>query len=412
MVDLSDSESLRAQVEANIVTETIQPNKAKTNSPSPIEIVHMRDLRVNTDDSNFVIPGHLRRGQLGFVTGGYASGKTALTLHLCYQVATGGKLFGLTVKPCPVLYVPLEDKQGVEDRLCYIREMSGAADIYVCHPANVDGNYDPSLIMKSNWMDAFCKQATNKRVGLIVFDTRDDIVIAAGADTNKTEEMGRIIKRLEEIGRTANCAVMVLTHPSKGAKSNGEEGAISGSENQGNAAYLLLHIERDSKNDTWILKVHKNKNGRDGAKYNFRVEVGEVGKTDINGWPITAPFVSEMRVLSPAKTHNLKLTDTQRAWWDVILDAIKKRGSHGKVLGENSPSASCKKMARKAFNEVVIDAGLLGERASFYSENGTLTGTRRPMNPSERRAIQNKLISLKGKGLLNFNSDEVWLVRE
>jgi len=390
----------------NYIDERNPPNTNKQNKPfRPLNLTHMTDLEVNTIDSQYVLPGHLQRGQIGFLTGGYASGKTALMLHLCHQAATGGDVLGFAMSPIKVAYLALEDREGVSNRLCTIANQTGQADIFLAQPETPDGDYAPELFFNDDWFQNSVKTLRDAQISLIIVDTKDELTIARSADANTIHEMGAIIARVNKLARLANAGAIILTHPPKHAKTASQEGAISGSETQGNSAYLVLDIQRDREENTHTLTVHKNKNGRDGAKFSFNIEHKTIAHTDQNQWPITVPYVSNFRKKSGDGTPAPRLNDRQKAWWDIIRQTIYEQGDFGQISEDMTP---VKKVARGTLYQHLNWHGLIGSCATEDSK----TGTEVALTSGERSTVRNLLIQLKGKGLINFNKTQIWLVRE
>ena len=167
---------------------------------------------------DFVLPGFIA-GTVGALTTPGGSGKSALALQVCAEVAGGAPLLGVE-KTGKAVYIALEDPTiGIHHRfktVCSIADEvqrqnlkdSERFAIYPWSSLSVD-------IMSDFWFNKIKEIAKGAR--LVVIDTLRKL---HRANENDSGEMSEVVDRLLKIATETGSAVLYLHHTSKGASLN------------------------------------------------------------------------------------------------------------------------------------------------------------------------------------------------
>lgn len=221
-----------------------------------------------------LVKGVLPSSGLAAIYGPSGSGKTFLALDLIMAIACQADWFGHKVKNAPVVYVGLEGKGGINNRIQAWRIKNPKLT-----PTNfkiILNNFD--LMNKVNVAElAQAIIAAQMYQGVIVIDTLNQA--SPAADENSSQDMGVIIKHLKQLQEMTGGLVLIIHHTGKNT-SQGLRGHSS------LKAALDANIEVvGSDKRSWLLE--KSKDGEDGKCFGFRLEVQNLG-TDSDGDPITS----------------------------------------------------------------------------------------------------------------------------
>jgi len=221
-----------------------------------------------------LVKGILPSSGLAAIYGPSGSGKTFLALDLIMAIACQSNWFGHKVKNAPVIYVGLEGKGGIKNRIQAWRIKNPKLT-----PTNFQiilDNFD--LMNKVNVSElAQVIVAAQMYQGVIVIDTLNQA--SPAADENSSQDMGVIIKHLKLLQEMTGGLVLIIHHTGKNT-SQGLRGHSS------LKASLDANIEVvGSDKRSWLLE--KSKDGEDGKCFGFRLEVQNLG-TDSDGDPITS----------------------------------------------------------------------------------------------------------------------------
>jgi hypothetical protein len=221
-----------------------------------------------------LVKGVLPSSGMAAIYGPSGSGKTFLALDLIMAIACQSDWFGHKVKNAPVIYVGLEGKGGIKNRIQAWRIKNPKLT-----PTNfkiILDNFD--LMNKVNVAElAQVIIAAQMYQGVIVIDTLNQA--SPAADENSSQDMGVIIKHLKLLQEMTGGLVLIIHHTGKNT-SQGLRGHSS------LKAALDANIEVVcSDKRSWLLE--KSKDGEDGKYFGFRLEVQNLG-TDSDGDPITS----------------------------------------------------------------------------------------------------------------------------
>lgn len=223
------------------------------------------------------IKGLLPESGLASVFGPSGSGKSFLILDMLAALAAGSNWFGFKVRPCPVIYVPLEGSEGVKRRLKAWQKYHGAAlpDNFVISEDKVSlFNQDASAFSQAIIDDGL-------EGGVIVIDTLNRS--APEADENSSADMGRIIQNAMSLQKETKALVILVHHTGK-ERSRGLRGHSS------LLAALDVAIEVSNTEHGREWKISKSKDGEDGVSHPFCLDAVNLGD-DEDGDPITSCIV-------------------------------------------------------------------------------------------------------------------------
>lgn len=253
----------------------VTPNQQPTLNPLGImfTLLGINDLAALPPTENLV-KGILPSTGLGAIYGPSGSGKTFLALDLMMAVACQTDWFGHKVKNVPVVYVGLEGKGGINNRIKAWRVKNPSLN-----PSTfkiILNNFD---LMKQSHVEALAQTIINDEMhqGLIVIDTLNQA--SPGADENSSTDMGIIIKHLKLLQEMTSGLVLIVHHTGK----NTAQG-LRGHSSLKAALDANIEVTGGDKK-SWLLE--KSKDGEDGKSFGFRLEVHTLGN-DSDGDPITS----------------------------------------------------------------------------------------------------------------------------
>ena len=264
-----------------------KPKTAAAPKPPANRLEHSRDVSLEAmaaRQAKALIAGVAMPGECGGLYGVPGSGKSFIAGDLGYHVALGKAWHGKRVTKAPVLYVPLEGKDGFRKPVKALEQVHGdAGDFFALLIPHVALDKTKGgevgrdeVIAAAHELETKCQQ----QVGLIVIDTYARAI--AGDDENSAAEaMAYLEKRAGEIRQTG-AAVLTLYHPNK-------QGALRGSTAQPAGLDFIMHIARNGSRRT--LKVEKVKDGEEGVLFDFDLETVTLG-ADSEGEAITSCTVT------------------------------------------------------------------------------------------------------------------------
>ena len=246
------------------------------NLPQPttsFTLLSINDLAV-LPPTQYLVKGILPSSGLAAIYGPSCSGKTFLALDLIMAIACKSDWFGHQVKNAPVIYIGLEGKGGIDNRIRAWRIKNPTLT-----PSNfkiILDNFD--LIKAPNVLElAQAIIAAQMNQGVIVIDTLNQA--SPAADENSSHDMGVIIKHLKLLQEITGGLVLIIHHTGK----NTAQG-LRGHSSLKAALDANIEVTGGDKR-SWLLE--KSKDGEDGKSFGFRLEIQTLG-IDIDGEDITS----------------------------------------------------------------------------------------------------------------------------
>jgi archaellum biogenesis ATPase FlaH len=293
----------RAKELGFVISNTTQSQNA-SNVASPLfTLLGINELAA-LPPTEHLIKGILPTTGLAAIYGPSGSGKTFLALDLMMAVACQNDWFGHKIKNAPVVYVGLEGKGGIKNRIqawCLKNPSFTPTNFKV-----ILNNFD---LMKQFEVDALAQAIINYEMhqGLIVIDTLNQA--SPSADENSSQDMGTIIKHLKRLQEATGGLVLIVHHTGK----NTAQGLRGHSSLKAALDANIEVIGGDKK--SWILE--KSKDGEDGKSFGFRLEIQDLG-IDSDGDPITSCTVE--------RDHNSIFTrpEPSGSQQKVALKAVKQ----------------------------------------------------------------------------------------
>jgi hypothetical protein len=310
-----------------------------------------------------LVKGILPSSGLAAIYGPSGSGKTFLALDLIMAIACQSDWFGRKVKNVPVTYVGLEGKGGINNRIqawCIKNPSLTPANFKIILD-NFDLMSNPNVIELAQAIIA-----AKMHQGAIVIDTLNQA--SPAADENSSQDMGVIIKHLKLLQEMTGGLVLIIHHTGK----NTSQG-LRGHSSLKAALDANIEVVGGDKR-SWLLE--KSKDGEDGKRFAFRLEVQNLG-FDSDGDPITSCTVER---------------------------------DHSAIFTKQEPSGSKQKVALKAIKQVLAnctDKRMTVEAAVSEIANSLIATPSNKRNNSARQLLG----SLMAGGFLSSElvNDEGWI---
>lgn len=212
---------------------------------------HWRDL----PPPEYVVEGLIENGGLACIIGVPGSGKSSLGLDLAAHISLGRRWQGRNVLKQRVLYLPGEGLSGVVSRLNAWEE-SHEADL------GEDMVIGSGIIQLGATREAWAELrefVARQQIGLIIFDTFARM--ATNIDENSATDVGKAIKRFDQIRELTHCGVLVVHHT---GKANPDVARGSSALNGALDSELLVHTANarveipaiDGREATWGKAIH------------------------------------------------------------------------------------------------------------------------------------------------------------
>lgn len=315
---------------------------------------------------------------LAMVYGPPGSGKSFLATDIGLHIAMERDWFGRKVTKGAVLYIAAEGASGLLNRLIgFKRKHAPESNVpFVLAPATVNlgprGQDADRVISAAETVVAH----TGLPVLMIVVDTLARAM--GGGDENTAQDMGAFINACDRIRTATGATVLIVHHTGKN-----ENAGARGSSALLAAVDTAIAVEVGETGR--IATVIKQKDGEDGVKFGFDLEVVEIGFDD-DGEPITTCVIYGTETVSRAKSD---LSPQLRRALDALQQAIAVRN----VLPPN----------RLDFPYVSMT--LLRHWRDNMRETGV---TSRDNEASERKQWSRICQSLDQKGFIRMRGEYVW----
>ena len=284
------------------------------------------DAEHSMEEPEWLVDDMLTRGDLSLVYGASGSGKSFFATHLAMAVVRGDEVLGHRVlRPGGVVYIAAEGRKGYKKRLRAYRQHFGIAAgtplPFVFLPvaidlfANGEGSDGDKLLADLKVLAAEMA-AMGTRLELVVVDTH--AAVSPGANENASEDGSRMLRRYQRIQETTGAHVMVVHHKNaSGEKPRGWTGIYANVDN-------AIEVDSDeAKNRT--AKIVKMKDGEDGLKLGFRLQLVDLGARD-DGKAITSCVVVPAQAAERRTGKGPNLSDQHRIALQALREAVLSRG--------------------------------------------------------------------------------------
>lgn len=326
-------------------------------------VSELRDL----PPARWLVDGVIPEAGLVTIYGESGSGKTFATLDLACSLVRGEPWRGLDVAACGVLYVAAEGHRGVVQRVQAYEKHHGVdlkdrpLFLVTEGPDLQKDESDTKTIIRR------CRQLAEAghRIGLVILDTLNRVM--GGADENKSDDMGTLIKAVDRIKASTGATVVLVHHSGKDA-SRGARGHSS------LRAAMDAELEVTRKDADRSLRVTKSRDGEDGAVFPFRLEPVRLGIAEglktvsscvvvpvDGGAPRVAPF-QPTGAWQKALYHAIHAEMDGLSREDLLARARDRRGV---------TSTRWREPASEAL-DALVERGVIREAAGVYSASSVL----------------------------------------
>lgn len=228
------------------------------------------------------IKGLIPKAQIGAIYGASGSGKSFLALDIMAHMSLGRKWRGHTVKAARGLYVAAEGGTGVGKRIkAWGKHNSIDPDDLQIGIMTAP----PNIMLKDDISDLVRSITMAGGFDYIVLDTYAQVT--PGANENAAEDMGLALANCRAIHEATGAMVILIHHSGKDASRG-----VRGWSGINAALDFALETTRDEASGYREMRVTKMKDGDDGLKYGFKLEIVTVGM-DADGEEITSCVIAE-----------------------------------------------------------------------------------------------------------------------
>jgi hypothetical protein len=219
--------------------------------------------------------------------GASGSGKTFVAIDLAYAIAMGIQWRGNRTKKGRVLIIAAEGGKGMSKRLkAYLKH-------HKIDPNDVDIGLlivPPNFLLSEDVTELAAAVSASGGADVIIVDTFAQVT--PGANENSSEDVGLALANARALEMATGATVMAVDHTGKDTSKG-----VRGWSGKFAAADAVLEVVKH-ENGTRELRIAKMKDGDDGLKWGFRLELVTVG-VDADGDPITSCVAVEADVPVP-----------------------------------------------------------------------------------------------------------------
>lgn len=230
---------------------------------------------ITPEPINWLWNGWLAKGKLHIFAGAAGTGKTTIAIALAATITVGGRF--PDGSKCPTGSVLIWSGEDSPADTLVPRLMAAGADLNKVHfVGDTTANYelrafDPATDMQS----LMIKAATIPDLALLIIDP---IVNAVAGDSHKNGEVRRALQPVVDFGEKLNCAVLGITHFSKGGQGKDPLERVTGSLAFGALARIVLATAKiiDGENTKRIVCRAKSNIGIDDGGFEYNLQQEEV----------------------------------------------------------------------------------------------------------------------------------------
>lgn len=295
-----------------------------------------RGDRVRVESVDWLWDGWLAAGKLHLIGGAPGCGKTTIAGALAATVSVGGRWPDGTRAPKgnAVLW---SGEDGVGDTLAP-RMMAAGADMSRIHFVSATREkgttypFDPAR-------DVELLEAAIADMGDVRLLIVDPIVSATAGDSHKNAEVRRGLQPLVDIGRRHGCAILGVTHFSKGTAGRDPVERITGSLAFSAFARVVMvaaagEIDADGRRDRLLVRA-KNNLGPDGGGFEYGMEYGHLLPAHPGIVTSRVLWGSRMDGSARALLDTVETVENANPSRSAAADWLRSLLSHGPVPTDN-----------------------------------------------------------------------------
>ena len=265
---------------------------------------------------DWMIKGVLpEQADLIVVYGASGSGKSFMVLDMAMALVRDVPWRERKVRRKRVLYIAAEGGGGVAQRLRAYSQHHGISlkdlPLGVIHDA-------PNLMVEEDVTELVRSIIDAGGGDLIIIDTLAQVT--PGANENSGEDMGLALKHTRAIRKATGAVIMLVAHTGKD-----QAKGIRGWSGMNAASDTSLEVSRPEESTSRLLRVSKQKDGRDDLSWGFTLETVLIG-LDSDGEEITSLIVADAEVPVPAPKAP-KGVRKLGTWERAVMDHIHSLGA-------------------------------------------------------------------------------------
>jgi hypothetical protein len=215
--------------------------------------------------------GYLPKGKLTLLAGDGGTGKSTISFNLTATITTAGQWPDgtLCVKPGNVLIFSTEDDPAdtIKPRL-----IAAGADVARCSiiTGTVDENGQRQPFDPSRDMDSLREAvAVLGGVSLLIVDP---VISAVTGDMHKANDVRRGLQSVVDFAGECNCAVLGITHFSKGSAGRNSAERVIGSQAFAAFARMVLVAAKEEDSPRRVFTRAKSNNSLDTGGFSYSIE--------------------------------------------------------------------------------------------------------------------------------------------
>ena len=391
-----------------VTTKTAAADRRLKEPPAPpknkAEFLEYFDDIAPVLSTRCLVSGVIGEGTSVILYGDSNSGKTFIALDMALCIASAVPWQGREVRQAPVLYCALEGGAGFRNRVTawkFEKHAPGNRVMFAALPVGLDLVSDDSDAGEVIRAALAMKERLGQPVGLIVIDTLSRAM--AGGNENAPEDMGALVRHVDEIRAATGATVLVVHHSGKDAA-------------KGARGHSLLRAAVDTEleltateNGTRTLRATKQRDMEGGATFGFRLNVVEVGFDPETAEPVTSciPIPTET---APPQAAGKRLNAEAETLRRSIVDMIADGDAKPTIPELGMPEVQA--VTRKALQERLIRNGWLqATPESPHSGHSVSHSEAWKVPDTEHTRLWKRLNELKLKMIVGANREFVWMVR-
>lgn len=337
--------------------------------------IYRADDAVLNRPIEWLVKGVLPRSDLGILFGTSGSGKTFVALDLAMALSRGVPWREHRVpKSVRVLYIAAEGSGGVGNRIkAYLKKYG------IERPHNLSVMpATPSLMIDGDIREVLASVTAADGFDVIIIDTFAQVT--PGANENAADDMGRALANLRALAEATQAMPILIHHAGKDA-SKGARG-WSGLKAAADVQIEVIRREKDARE----IYVEKLKDGEDGARFGFELEVVDLG-VDEDGDPVSSCVIRH--------------TDAA---------PIQNRGSQVGPRGNNQRKVfDCAKEAGAALPDGALTVEVIDRAIRSIPYDPANSSDAKPKRDQRRSHVERALRGLCDRGLLVTKDERIYL---
>jgi len=270
---------------------------------------------------SWLIKGVLPKAQMGILFGASGAGKTFVALDIAFAIARGKDWRGRRTKEGLVVTIAAEGGSGIGKRgEAYAQhhdfDLRGARNMQVITAA-------PNFLDADDISEVIAEIKNIGTPQVIVIDTLAQV--SPGANENTSDDMGRVLANIRLLHEATGAMILIVHHAGKDLSkgSRGWSGLKA-------AADVQIEVLRHENGEREIV-IEKMKDGEDGIRWGFKLEVIELG-IDFDGDTITSCVAVEAELSRPTEDPaDRKGTKRRGRVENHILEVMTLFGSRDSV---------------------------------------------------------------------------------